>query len=281
MTDILTDKIDELVGYVMANRELDISRYRASCIRRRVGHRLAMLGIESIEEYMECLQRHPGEIDRLLDVLTIHVTGFFRDADVFEKLSDTVLPDAIERRRAAGDHAIRVWSAGCSTGEEAWSLAIALDRLLRGDRGPLRIEVFGTDVSEEACRAARRGVYGDERVAGVPSSLLESHFERCDGGWQVAERLRRTVRFHVHDLFSPPPFSMFDVIACRNVLIHFEHSSRSEVLRHFHGALREDGVLVRGKSEAVAGPALDRFELTDPRAKTYRKRISCVSRKED
>lgn len=281
MTGTEQDRIDELVRYLMTNRGLDVSRYRPSCIRRRIGHRLAMLGIASIDDYMDCLQRHPGEIDRLLDVLTIHVTGFFRDEDVFAKLSDSILPDAIARRQDAGDRAIRIWSAGCSTGEETWSLAIAIDRVLRGRADSILVEVFGTDISDEACRVARKGFYDDDRVAGVPSMILDRYFSRRDGGWRINDQLRGTVRFRAHDLFSPPPFSMLDIIVCRNVLIHFEHSSRSDVLRYFHGALRGDGVLVLGKSEAVAGPALDRFDLVDPRAKTYRKRSLCASCKED
>ena len=281
MNGIEDGRIDELVGFVMAKRGTDMSRYRSSCIRRRIGHRLVMLGLASVGEYLEFLQRHPGEIDRLLDVLTIHVTGFFRDGDVFEKLANSILPGAIERRLASGGGSIRVWSAGCSTGEETWSLVIALDRLIQATGADIRAEVFGTDVSEDACRTARRGVYGDDRVDGIPPVVLDRYFEKTAEGWRIARETRSDVRFRVHNLFSAPPFSMLDVVVCRNVLIHFEHSSRSDVLRNFHRALREDGVLVLGKSEAVTGPALELFELTDPRAKTYRKRTLCPSFKEE
>ena len=171
-----------------------------------------------------------------------------------------------------GKGTLRAWSAGCSTGEEAYSIAMMLEKAARVSEPGIRIEVFGTDVSEDACRTARIGVYSDERIEGLPSRLRTEFFRKENDGWHARQSLRAMVKFRPHDLFSPSPFSHLDMIFCRNVLIHFEHFVRDAVMRYFHKALVPDGLLVLGKSEVLAGEAERLFELSDPRCKIYRKR---------
>ena len=273
--------LSELIWFVQSRCGMDLSRYRPSCIRRRVLHRLSMLGCRSLGSYVGYLNEHPGEVEELLNVVTIHVTGYFRDRDVYDTLEERIFPKIIERKRSTHQKLIRIWSAGCSTGEETYSTVIALIHHLGGRSGDYRVEMYGTDISEESCRIARRGYYSREKVSGIPLALLKRYFSIDGSGYRITQEIRRHVKFAVHDLFSEPPFSMLDLVICRNVLIHFDHEVRGDVLANFHGALCDDGFFVLGKSEAMSGPALGLFELVEPRSKIYRKRVACICSREE
>lgn len=273
--------VNELIWYMQSTCGVDLSRYRPSCVRRRVSHRLSMLGIRTLEEYVGYLNDHPNEIEELLNVVTIHVTGFFRDRDVYDALAENILPILIEGKYSASRGAIRVWSAGCSTGEETYSTAITLLHFLRERKIDCKVEIYGTDISEEACRVARGGYYAAEKVSGFPQYMLKQYFDAEGSGYRISQDVRRRVKFTVHDLFSESPFSMLDLVVCRNVLIHFEHAARGDVLANFHKSLHDDGFLILGKSEAMSGPALGLFKLVEPRTKVYRKRILCVCSREE
>ena len=235
--------------------------------------RISILGFDGPDEYLDYLNENPEEIERLLDTVTIHVTEFFRDRDVYDALARDILPEIVARRLASPSKVIRAWSAGCSTGEEAYSIAITLLRYVEAAGIDLGIEVFGTDISRQTCKAARRGVYGEKKIAHIAPGVRDRYFEPEGSGYRVTRDVRRAVKFAVHDLFAAPPYSLLDVIVCRNVLIHFDHSVRDGVLAHFHAALGDDSILILGKSEAVTGRAADLFTLVDPRNKIYRKKI--------
>jgi chemotaxis methyl-accepting protein methylase len=144
-------------------------------------------------------------------------------------------------------------------------------RHLRGSSNDLAIEVYGTDVSKEACAVAREGVYSARKFENVPKDLRRRYFEANGEGYRVASDVRGCMKFSVHDLFSPSPFSLLDLVVCRNVLIHFDNAVRNDVLKRFHASLGDSGMLILGKSEAVIGTALAYYELVDPRNKVYRK----------
>ena len=264
-------EIEELVFFVQSKYGKDLTKYRSSCLGRRVGLRMTSVGARDLDEYMDYLDNHPEEADRLLEVVTIHVTDFFRDRGVFDAMSHKVFPEIIGRKLLDGIHVIRAWSAGCSTGEETYSMAIGLLELLRKEEVNMRLQIFGTDISEEACAFAGKGMYPDRKVCAIPGDLLKRYFELDDGYCKVRREVKRCVKFRVHDLFSRPPFGTLDLIVCRNVLIHFNHSARSTVLKYFSSALRNGGILVLGKSEAITGDELSFFELTDARNKIYQK----------
>ena len=200
------------------------------------------------------------------------MTGFFRDQEVFEHLERGHMPALIEEKAGTGQGAVRAWSAGCSTGEEAYSMAMMIDRAVRSVSPNMHIEVFGTDVSEDSCRTARKGVYGGEKIESLPVDIRDGYFEKEGRSWKVTSRLRSLVRFAAHDLFTSAPYSHLDLIMCRNVMIHFEHEVRDEVIANFHRSLQDRGLLVLGKSEAMTGPLEHLFELVEPRCKIYRKR---------
>lgn len=263
------------MGELLANLQTkfgkDFSNYRLSCIQRRVALRMSTLKIATLEDYMTYLSGNPKEIEQLLDTVTIHVTEFFRDAEVFDAVAKNILPAIVSRKLHSPSRTIRVWSAGCSTGEEAYSLAILVMRHLRSNGIDLALEVYGTDVSKEAYAAAREGVYAARKIESVPADVRRKYFEAKGPEYRVVSDVQRRVKFSVHDLFSPPPFSLLDIVVCRNVLIHFDHAVRNDVLGRFHAALGDNGILILGKSEAVMGSALAWYELVDPRNKVYRK----------
>lgn len=232
---------------------------------------MTSVGCRDLEGYMEYLQSHPEEMKQLLDVVTIHVTDFFRDRDVFDALYNKVFPEIIGEKLVEGSSRIRVWSAGCSTGEETYSIAVLLLELLRKEQIDLNPKIFGTDISEEACRFAREGVYADRRACGIPGRLVRRYFDLDGSACRVAQHVKRHIKFLMHDLFSKPPFSMLDLVVCRNVLIHFNQQARSTVLTNFHSVINPGGILVLGKSEAITGPELRMFELMDARSKIYQK----------
>jgi two-component system CheB/CheR fusion protein len=273
--------VSEIAWFIRMKHGIDISRYRPTCFRRRVAHRMAMIGCETIEEYLGHLTADASEMEKLMDVITIHVTGFFRDRDVFDALEERHVPSLLSRGSGGGTGTLRAWSAGCSTGEEAYSIAMMLEKAARVSAPGTKIEVFGTDVSEDACRTARAGMYGEERMEGLSSRMRSEFFRREGDGWHAKQSLRAMVKFRPHDLFSPAPFSRLDMIFCRNVLIHFEHFVRDAVMKGFHGALLPGGFLVLGKSEVLAGDAERLFELIDPRCKIYSKRPSDGQSRED
>ncbi|MDD3643400.1 MAG: protein-glutamate O-methyltransferase CheR [Candidatus Krumholzibacteria bacterium] len=273
--------VSEIAWFIRMKYGVDVSRYRPTCFRRRVAHRMAMIGCGTVEEYLGYLTADGEEMEKLMDVITIHVTGFYRDRDVFQALEERYVPPMLSGSTIPRTGTIRAWSAGCSTGEEAYSIAIMLERAARASAPGTQIEVFGTDVSEDACRAARSGVYSDERIEGMPSRIRSEYFVRERDGWHARQSLRGLVKFRPHDLFSPAPFSRLDMIFCRNVLIHFEHYVRDAVMKGFHEALVPGGLLVLGKSEVLAGEAERLFDLMDPRCKIYGKRPSDGPSRED
>ncbi|MBN2069978.1 MAG: protein-glutamate O-methyltransferase CheR [Candidatus Krumholzibacteriota bacterium] len=265
-------EINELTWYINSRYGIDLSMYRTTCMKRRIMHRIQMVGCDSIDEYFIYLNEHPEEIERLKDIVTIHVTGFFRDEDVFRKLETVLFPELIGRKKENGG-VVRIWSAGCSTGDETYSLAILMDYLLSKYSPGMELEVFGTDISEESTKTARAGLYSEEKITRVPAQMKSVAFEPEDGMFRISNRIRRSVKFRVHDLFSPPPFSLLDLIVCRNVLIHFEHDIRGQVISRFHSALSDEGLLILGKSEALESGSGDQFEIVDPRNKIFRKLI--------
>ncbi|MDD4857455.1 MAG: protein-glutamate O-methyltransferase CheR [Candidatus Krumholzibacteria bacterium] len=270
---LIEASLGELIADLQKKHGRDLSNYRLSCLQRRVALRMSVLSLSTLDQYMTRLADDPGEIDRLLDAVTIHVTEFFRDQDVFEAISNDILPATVERKHHSPSRTIRFWSAGCSTGEETYSLAIITLQYLQKHDVDLDLEIYGTDISKEACTFARAGVYPERKIERIPVGLRQEYFEPVEDGFIVAADVKRRVRFSVHDLFSAPPLSLLDIVMCRNVLIHFNNAVRNDVLGRFHTSLEDSGILILGKSEAVMGTALKLYRLIDPRNKIYQKII--------
>jgi len=242
---------------------VDFTSYKRTTIERRLERRMAKLHLATFEDYRGYLAVNPAECSILYDDLLIHVTEFFRDRPVFDRLAADILPDLI-RAKAAGAP-VRVWVPGCATGEEVYSLAMVLLELL-GAKGEL--QMFGTDLSERAIEIARRGFYPDSIAAQVGPERLQRFFRREDGGYRIRTEVRERCVFVRHDLTNDPPFSKLDLISCRNVLIYLGAALQRRVLAILHYALDQPGYLVLGRAETVAGFET-MFATIDAEARIY------------
>jgi two-component system, chemotaxis family, CheB/CheR fusion protein len=241
---------------------IDFTSYKRSTIERRLSRRLAKLRLDSLEEYSAYLTEHASEAREVYEDLLIHVTEFFRDREVLDKLITHLSTDTLRDR--ALDDPIRVWVPGCSTGEEVYSLAILLLERL-GDR---RIQLFGSDLSEKAIEAARIGRYPAAIASQVGATRLERFFNHEDGGYRINKDVRERCVFVRHDLVTDPPFSKLDLVSCRNVLIYLGPPLQKRVIPIFHYALNQPGYLLLGRAEAITGFE-SLFSTLDGEARIY------------
>ncbi|HEY1417472.1 MAG TPA: chemotaxis protein CheB, partial [Myxococcaceae bacterium] len=247
----------------------DLSFYKFATVHRRIERRMALNKVERLEDYVRVVQAHPEELKTLYRDLLINVTNFFRDGEPFEVLRDVVFPRIVERKKP-GD-TIRVWVPGCSTGEEAYSAGIALLETL-GDRAQeFRLQIFATDLDDEAIARARHGIYPPSISTDVSPERLRRFFQRRESGYEVGRRLRELVVFATHDLTRDAPFSRLDLCSCRNVLIYLQGPMQKRVLRLLHYALAPEGFLVLGSSETV-GNTPELFSIFDKKNRVYVKK---------
>jgi two-component system, chemotaxis family, CheB/CheR fusion protein len=258
----------DVLGFLRARTGRDFSCYKRATILRRVGRRMQVNGVPDLQQYLQCLRMRPGEAGALLQDLLISVTNFFRDSDCYEAL-DQELP-AIMAGKGPND-SVRVWVAGCATGEEAYSIAMLLADHARAMDAPPMIQVFATDLDEEAVRAAREGMYPAVIEADVSEERLKRYFVREHRGYRVRRELRETVLFALHDLLKDSPFSRLDLVSCRNLLIYLNRDAQARVLETFHFALLPGGRLFLGASETVDdGSPL--FTVVDKKHRLYKHR---------
>ena len=235
----------------------DFSEYKPGTLLRRIAVRMSILNQGSAADYLRYLIDQPQEAEKLLDSILINVTSFFRDAEVFRELRDKTLPALIKTAGPNGD--LRIWIAGCATGEEAYSYGIILSEAMERLNIWPNVAIFATDIDESALRIARAGDYVNGAVENLPQDILQKYFRTSRDGYRVSERLRSLVRFSNQNLIKDPPFSQIDLLSCRNVLIYFESSLQESVIKTFHYSLREEGILVLGNSEMI-GRRPDLFE---------------------
>ncbi|HEX5085954.1 MAG TPA: CheR family methyltransferase [Blastocatellia bacterium] len=245
---------------------VDFSLYKADTLRRRVRRRMILNNLGELEEYAEFLRDDPAELENLYQDVLIHVTRFFRDPGAFEVLKEKIFPRLVERR--APDEPVRIWVAGCSTGEEAYSIAMAFTEFAgeRAERIP--IQVFATDLDEKSIERARAGLYSKNIAEDVSPERLRRFFTKAEGGYRVGKPLREMLIFARQNVFADPPYSRMDLIACRNLLIFLEPALQKQILSLFHYALKPAGVLWLGSSETT-GAASDLFEPEDKKHNFY------------
>lgn len=231
---------------------VDFSEYKLMSVRRRLARRMAVHRLSTLQEYVLLLRDEPSEARALLEDLLIHVTSFFRDGEAFEALKETVFPEILKQKRAGGT--IRIWSAGCSTGEEAYSIVIALLELLeqQGASG-VPVQLFGTDISDKAVAIARIGFYPESAMRSIGPARLARFFSKVEGGgYRINAAVRERCAFAKHDVSSDPPFSKLDLVSCRNLMIYLGPPLQKRVLSTFQFALNEPGFLLLGRAESVA-----------------------------
>jgi two-component system CheB/CheR fusion protein len=263
-------QFDEIFAILRtASGGVDFSHYKQPTIRRRILRRMALNRVRDVGSYIGLLRSRPDEARTLYQDVLIHVTRFFREPESFDALAREVLPRLVQGRKA--DEPIRMWVAGCATGEEAYSLAMTLWEVA-GDRAPeLSVQVFGTDVSETAIEFARQGLYPPVIAEDILPARLRRFFSRVEGGFRINKAIRDRCVFARQDLTRDPPFSRLDLILCRNVLIYMDVTLQRRLVPMFHYALRSGGYLVLGHAETV-GTQTDLFTLVDKKHKIYTKR---------
>lgn len=263
------DPLRDLLNEVSGHSNIDFRNYKSSTILRRIARRMAVTHNINIRDYADYLRTHPEENQELVKAFLIRVTGFFRDPEAFDFLRETVVPDLIEQGKQNG-RTVRIWSAGCATGEEAYSLALLLADLLGPDFSQWNVRIFATDLASDAITFARRGLYPENVLSDLPDNYRTRFFERVDHGYQVAKTLRQTVIFGQQDISRGVPFPRIDLVSCRNLLIYLKPELQHAVLDLFAYSLQQShGYLFLGKAE-TARPTKGTFELINKKWRIYR-----------
>ncbi len=248
---------------------VDFTSYRQTTIQRRIQRRLTVRHAETLEDYLKVLEKNPDEVQALFSDILIHVTNFFREPESFTALAAQVLPQLLNNRQAG--EAVRIWVPGCSTGEEAYSLAISLLEFLGDKAEAVPIQIFGTDVSESVIEAARRGLFDTGIEADVSPARLRRFFTKVERGYQIEKNVRDLCVFARQNVVKDSPFSKLDLISCRNLLIYFEPALQKKLIPVFHYALKPHGWLLLGNAESV-GAAGELFAAVDAKHRIFLKR---------
>ncbi|MEU6711165.1 CheR family methyltransferase [Nonomuraea sp. NPDC046802] len=268
MTSEEEREFDDLLLLLKETRGFDFTGYKRNTLVRRISRRLEALKLHDYGEYRDLLELEPDEFTRLFDSLLINVTGFFRDAAAWQRLRELVIPALLDQKTAG--RPIRVWSAGCATGEEAYTVAMVLAEEMGVDAFRERVKIYGTDLDEKALQVARMGVYGERALADVPIDLRESYFEQVENGYAFRRDLRRQLIFGRNDLTHDAPISRVDLLVARNTLMYFNTDMQLNIIRRFHFALADPGFLFLGKAEMLLNHS-DTFEPVDLRMRLFRK----------
>ncbi|HEX4609898.1 MAG TPA: chemotaxis protein CheB [Urbifossiella sp.] len=258
----------EILGVLRARTRHDFTGYRKPTLHRRVLRRMGLAHVPTMNDYVKALRQSPGEVTALADDLLIHVTGFFRDPDVWAGLREKVIGPLVEERPDGAP--IRAWVTACATGEEAYTLAILLVEAAEARGKAFDIKVFATDMAERALGHARSGVFAGGIESEITPERLDRFFDRDDSMYRVKRQLRELVIFAPQNVLQDPPFSRLDIVTCRNLLIYLEPEVQQRVLALLHFGLREGGTLLLGTSESV-GPAEDEFQPIDKKLRLFRR----------
>jgi two-component system CheB/CheR fusion protein len=267
MSEAQDREFDSLLDYLKRTRGFDFSAYKRPSLMRRVQKRMQSVNIERFGDYSDYLEVHPDEFAQLFNVILINVTSFFRDEQAWDYVRDKVLPEVVSARP---EEPVRVWSAGCASGEETYSLAMLLAEALGRDGFRDRVKIYATDADDQALNQARAAGYTEAQVTGVPSNLIDKYFTQDSDRFVFDKDLRRSVIFGRHDLVQDAPISRVNLLVCRNTLMYFNTEAQSRILARFHFALAEHGILFLGKAEMLLTHA-QLFAPVDLRRRIFRK----------
>jgi len=261
--------LQRLVQKIYRERGFDFREYNKNTLARRLQRRLHARGVNSYAQYAHILEDDPDEYDKLFNDLTINVTSFFRDEVAFKALEDIVLPTLI--RRLNRNKVLRIWSAGCATGEEPYSIAMLVLEQLGKQNQPHNVTILATDIDATALQQAKQGVFVRNQATSIRSAWRRKYFMPQDNNLRVRPALRKLVSFKVHNLVSDDPYKDLDLVVCRNVFIYFSLSLQMRVLKDFYDGLKKGGFLLLGKAEVPTGDGMALFEPVDKKAKLFRK----------
>ncbi len=263
--------LQRLLALVREQSGQDMGRYKRGTILRRTARRMGRLKLSRLSDYLAYMQEHPQEAEALFQDLLIGVTGFFRDSGLWRELRETFIPDLVAGKQDG--EAVRAWVPGCSAGQEAYTLGMLLLEAAEKSGKRLEVQVFGTDIDQDALARARKGTYPAEALEQVPQELRTAYFRSRNGSCTAVNKLRDAMLFSRHNLVTDPPFTNMDLISCHNVLIYLESEIQESVVLHFHFALRKGGILALGTSESL-GQHQNLFQTLSGKWKIFRRKGS-------
>jgi chemotaxis protein methyltransferase CheR len=272
--DLTDDEFAAITQLLRERRQFDLAQYKDRCIRRRIAKRLRSCKVTDVASYLKRLEMDRDELDTLLATISIHVSQFFRNPDTYRILEQKILPDLCRRARAEGRTELTLWSAGCASGEEPYSLALLVDDM--NARG-LKINILATDVSEPILDTARIGIYEALRLKEVPPEVLNKYFHGEKDHYQVIERIRNQVDFRQHNIMIASNYPPADLVLCRNVMIYFTREEQERILSRFAATLPEHGALVLGRSETMTGDIRRYYQSEFPVERVYRRTADPVT----
>ncbi len=271
-------ELKSILDYLNKERSFDFSGYRPSMLERRMGKRLKPTKCVDFPEYLEYLKKHPQEMDELVDVLTINVSRFFRNTLAFEYIADKILPALVFKKKTGPGPSLRIWSAGCATGEEPYSMAILIRELQKKEKLDLTVNIFATDIDERALKRAGKAVYPYDSIKNIKYRLLKGYFKETGKRFQLTPKIQEMVAFSAFDMMSkrgyaPPEsvFGSFDIILCKNVLIYFSTRYQERIFDKLYRSLAKGGYLVLGRAEVPTREYQNRFKKVSKCCPIYQK----------
>ncbi len=245
--------------------------YKDSHFKRRIDVRLRASGSKNYGEYVKLLKEDENERNVLTDTLTVNVTNFFRNTEVYDIVEKEILPAVIKSKASSTLKTINIWSAGCSIGVEAFSIAMLFHHVLGPNIKNYKITITGTDIDRGSLQQAQQAIYGEGEMKDVRPAFLKKYFVQQGNKYQVIDELRKMAQFRSHDMISGPKMKGFDIIFCRNVTIYFEKELQEKLYMNFYDGLNEGGFFVMGKTETLLGPSKDLFNAYNAKERIYRK----------
>jgi len=274
----MEDSFLKILGFLKKEKGFDFTAYHPDMLERRIKNRIISSMAGTAEDYFLILKKNPDEPRRLIENFMINVSRFFRDPLYFELLTNSIIPDIINTKQKQNDNTIRIWSAGCSNGEEAYSLAIILNEYTEREKTNFQINLFATDYDHAAINKARLGIYTSECLKDLRFGLARKYFTEKDEKFTISPQIKKLIQFSVYDLLDnnhlvPPEsiFGDFDLVLCRNVLIYFEPEYQHIILSKLHKSIKMNGCLVLGEAEALDKRNIHKFRRETNYCKIYRK----------
>ncbi|MBU8848831.1 MAG: protein-glutamate O-methyltransferase CheR [Desulfobacterales bacterium] len=252
----MNNEINKILSYLKKNRGFDFSGNRPDVIKRRITNRLTDTKCTDYEQYLSYLQNNPKELDFLIDVLTINVSRFFRNTLTFEYIADILLHDIIAQKSVANDTTLRIWSAGCATGEEPYSVAILINELIKKEKLNIKLNIFATDIDKKSLKNAKAGNYHFESIKDIKYHILKKYFTIKDECYFLNPEIKDLVSFYAYDMLDKKTyvpaesvFGDFDLVFCRNLLIYFQNDYQNLIFEKLYRSLAKKGHLILGEAE--------------------------------
>ncbi|MCK4922277.1 MAG: protein-glutamate O-methyltransferase CheR [Bacteroidales bacterium] len=276
--EIINPTLKNILHLLEEKRGFDFSGYRSSMLERRIQKRMYSTSCKNLSDYLEYLNYNPDESDHLINVFTINVSRFFRNSLTWEYIRKILLPDLYYEKIKANDNSLRIWSAGCSYGEEPYSLAIIINELTSMEEDSLNLNIFATDLDKKAIKLASEGIYGFDSVKRVKYGIYKKYFTRDAENYVLDQEIKKKVQFSFFDLLDkkhmvPPEsiFGGFDIVLCRNVLIYFDLGHQKIIFNKLYKSLNPNGYLILGESEVPGDEFKNKLQRDNSCCKIYRK----------